>query len=195
MINFIKTLFNNIFKRAVIFFSIDTFSDIEKLKNKRLILTKKFLIKNIDGTNINIRPKVRWEFGNNIYLGDNIFINYGTYFDDHEKIEIGNNTWIGHYVKFITATHNPKNMKKIFLPIKVGDFCWIGTGAIILPGVEIGEGCIIGAGAVVNKSIPPFSIAVGNPANVIKKRKITFPYLVTNNIYIKDKNGGKENIF
>lgn len=53
--------------------------------------------------------------------------------------------------------------------VTIGSNCWIGEKAIVLPGVEVGDWCIIGAGSVVNKSIPPYSIAVGNPAKVIKK--------------------------
>jgi lipopolysaccharide O-acetyltransferase len=53
--------------------------------------------------------------------------------------------------------------------VEIGENCWIGEKAIILPGVTIGDWSIIGAGSVVNKSIPPYSIAAGNPAKVIKQ--------------------------
>ena len=56
-------------------------------------------------------------------------------------------------------------------PVVIGDDVWLGRRAIILPGVCIGNGSIIGAGAVVTKDIPPFSVAVGVPAKVIKDRK------------------------
>ena len=54
--------------------------------------------------------------------------------------------------------------------VEIGNAVWIGDSVIILPDVEIGDGAVIGAGSVVTKSIPPFSIAVGNPAQVIKMR-------------------------
>lgn len=54
-------------------------------------------------------------------------------------------------------------------PVTIGDNCWIGEGSIIMPGVTIGEGCVIGAHSVVNKDIPPYTIAVGSPAHVVKK--------------------------
>ena len=53
-------------------------------------------------------------------------------------------------------------------PISIGDDCWLGGGTIVCPGVSIGAGCVIGAGAVVTKDVPPYSLAVGNPARVIK---------------------------
>lgn len=54
-------------------------------------------------------------------------------------------------------------------PVKIGKNCWLGASVIVLPGVEIGEGCTIGAGSVVTKNIPPYSIAAGNPAKIIRK--------------------------
>ena len=54
--------------------------------------------------------------------------------------------------------------------VKIGSDVWLGHGAIVLAGVEIGDGSVIGAGAVVSKNIPPFTVAVGNPARVIKRR-------------------------
>lgn len=58
-----------------------------------------------------------------------------------------------------------------YKPVKIGDDVWLGRRVIILPGVNIGPGCIIGAGSIVTKSIPPYSVAAGNPARVIRNRK------------------------
>ena len=60
-------------------------------------------------------------------------------------------------------------------PITIGNDVWIGVRAIILPGVEIGEGSIIGAGAVISKSVPPYSIVVGNPGKIVRNRKDPIP--------------------
>jgi acetyltransferase-like isoleucine patch superfamily enzyme len=57
--------------------------------------------------------------------------------------------------------------------IRVEDHVWIGARAVILPGVTIGEGAVVGAGSIVSRNVPPWSIAVGNPAKVIKKRELT----------------------
>jgi maltose O-acetyltransferase len=53
-------------------------------------------------------------------------------------------------------------------PIRIGDGVWIGGGAIVLPGITIGDGCVIGAGSVVTRDLPPLSLAVGNPARIIR---------------------------
>ena len=55
-------------------------------------------------------------------------------------------------------------------PVIIEDDVWIGARVIILPGVTIGTGSVIGAGAVISKSIPPYSVAVGNPARIVKNR-------------------------
>ena len=61
--------------------------------------------------------------------------------------------------------------KEYAYPVTIGKDCWIGGGAVICPGVTIGDRCIIGAGSVVTKDIPADSVAVGNPARVVKKVK------------------------
>jgi galactoside O-acetyltransferase len=92
-------------------------------------------------------------------------------------IVIGQNSNLGPMVCMVTGTHefsNPDvhitNQKNIFKKIVIEDDCWIGAAATILCGVTIGKGSVIGAGALVNKDIPPYSVAVGVPAKVIKKR-------------------------
>lgn len=136
------------------------------------------------GNNVSVGDEFICGFGNNIYIGDNVSINIRCILIDCNKITIGNNVLIAPGVQINTSTHpvelsdrltpnwNSKTgeyrWRTYALPITIEDNCWIGAGAIILPGVTIGKGSVIGAGSVVNKDIPANSVAVGNPCRVIK---------------------------
>jgi acetyltransferase-like isoleucine patch superfamily enzyme len=116
--------------------------------------------------------------GSNIEIGNNTVINRNTYLDGRVSLKIGNNVNITHQTLIQTLTHDPQNCDFVCLckPVIIEDHVWIGARAIILPGVTIGEGAVIGAGSVVTKSIAPYSIAVGNPAKVIKTRNRDLRY-------------------
>ncbi|NCT37386.1 acyltransferase [Bacillus sp. EB93] len=121
----------------------------------------------------NIAPRCFFG-GRNVVIGRECFINYGCFFENSDLIEIGNSCSIGMEVMFCNATHEIGNTsnragKYYGKPIRVGDGCWIGTRAIIMPGVTIGEGCIIAAGAVVTKDCEPNGLYAGVPAKRIKE--------------------------
>jgi acetyltransferase-like isoleucine patch superfamily enzyme len=119
-----------------------------------------------------IIPPFYTEFGKNIKIGKDVFINSCCHFEDNGGIEIGSGTMFGPKVTVVTLNHdiNPKTRKNALpKPVKIGKNVWIGTNCTILPGVTIGDNTVIGAGSVVVKSIPADSVAVGNPAKVIKK--------------------------
>lgn len=110
-----------------------------------------------------------------ITIGDNVFINRKLFVDCNEsQIEIGNSCTIGCEVMILGTNHDINDIdgnytKLIDKPVKIGDKCWIGAKAIILPGVQLDEGCIVGAGSIVTKSFPKYSLIAGNPAKLIKK--------------------------
>jgi maltose O-acetyltransferase len=125
------------------------------------------------GKNFYIEPPFHCDYGYNIVCGDNVYFNVNCVVLDTMKITIGSNVLFGPAVQLYAATHplDPETRKTLEFskPVSIGNDCWIGGGAIILPGVSIGNNCIIGAGSVVTKDIPDDSLVAGNPAKVIKK--------------------------
>jgi len=139
-------------------------------KNVRLILAE--LIPNA-GKNLYIEPPFFCDYGYNINCGDNVYFNVNCVVLDGAKVTIGSNVFFAPGVQIYTASHplevSTRRTHEIAKPITIGDDCWIGGNAIILPGISIGKGCVIGAGSVVTKNISDNSLAVGNPAIVIRK--------------------------
>ena len=121
------------------------------------------------------------DYGENISIGKNTFINTNCMFLDNNKISIGENGLIAPYVQIYTASHPLKASERIIKngmhskyltcanPVELGDNVWIGGNSIICPGVIIGNNVTIGAGSVVNKNIPDDVLALGNPCKVIKR--------------------------
>lgn len=124
--------------------------------------------------NLELLSPFTCDYGNNIILGKNVFINSNCYFMDGAKITVGDNVFIGPSCGFYTANHlldyQTRNQGiEQALPISIGNNVWLGGNVIVLPGVKIGDGCVIGAGSVVTKDIEANSVATGIPCNVIKK--------------------------
>ncbi|NQX13517.1 sugar O-acetyltransferase [Microbacteriaceae bacterium VKM Ac-2855] len=120
-----------------------------------------------------VRPPVYVDYGSFITIGPRTFINYGLTALDVAPIVIGADCQVGPNVQLLTPTHpvepEPRRDKlEAAKPITIGDNVWLGGGAIVLPGVTIGENSVIGAGAVVTKDVPANSVAVGNPARVVR---------------------------
>ncbi len=109
--------------------------------------------------------------GKNIHFGSRIYCNYNVAFVDDGDIFVGSHTMIGPNVVIATASHPvlPELRERGLeynLPVHIGQNCWIGAGAMILPGVTIGDGSVIGAGSVVTKDVPAGVVAFGNPCRV-----------------------------
>ncbi|EJB2767684.1 acyltransferase [Enterococcus faecalis] len=126
--------------------------------------------KKVDET-FRIFPPFYTDFGKNITLGKNVFINSGTHFQDQGGIVIGDGVFIGHNVVLATINHDlfPKNKRKNhYVPIVLKNNVWIGSNATITSGVTIGEWSVVAAGAVVTKDVPPYTVVGGVPARVLK---------------------------
>ncbi|MNB93714.1 putative acetyltransferase [compost metagenome] len=117
-------------------------------------------------------PPFNTDFGKNITIGKNVFINSGCKFQDQGGVTIGDGALIGHNAVLATLNHGMAPEQRSDLhpaPIVIGKNVWIGSNATILPGVTIGDGAIIAAGAVVTKDVRANTIVGGVPAKFIKR--------------------------
>lgn len=114
------------------------------------------------GKDVQINDYVHIGAVGSITIGDNVLMASKIYISDHNH---------GSYDELISdhPMSIPLDRKAICRPVVIGDNVWLGESVCVLPGVTIGEGCVVGALSVVTKSIPPYSIAVGSPAKVVKE--------------------------
>ncbi len=126
------------------------------------------------GENVYFVPPLTCEYGTHLKIGSNLFANANCTILDIAQVTIGDNCMFGPNVTLCTAGHpvHPGSRNtgwEYGKPIVIGSNTWIGTGAIILPGVTVGNGCVIGGGSVVTRDIPDMTVAVGNPCRVIRR--------------------------
>ena len=117
-------------------------------------------------------PPFYTDFGKNITVGKNVFINACCHFQDHGGITIGDDCQIGHAVVFATLNHGilPEDRRNTYpAPIVLKKNVWVGSNATILQGVTIGENAVVAAGSVVSKDVPDNTIVGGVPAKEIRK--------------------------
>lgn len=121
---------------------------------------------------LGLMPPFNTDFGKNIHIGDNVFINSGCKMQDQGGIFIGSNVFIGHNACLLTLNHDmdPENRADMHpKPIYIDDKAWLGSNVTVLPGVRIGEGAVVAAGAVVTKDVAANTVVGGVPAKIIKK--------------------------
>jgi acetyltransferase-like isoleucine patch superfamily enzyme len=150
------------------------------IKNRIFRYFLKFSFKSI-GKNVKFNNEDTFTY-KNISLGNDVYIAPGAFFlSSDSEIFIGNKVLFGPNVTIITGDH-PIDLRGKYiydihekqpgedLPVVIEDDVWIGTGAVILKGVTIKRGAIVAAGAIVTKDVPPYAIAGGIPAKVLKYR-------------------------
>jgi len=129
------------------------------------------------GRRVIFYPGVWIMSGRKLVLGDDVDLALEVLITTGGGVEIGDRTLIGYKTMIISSNHRiPCGRAPIFRaghvskPVKIGSDVWIGGMCVILPGVTIGDGAVIGGGSVVTKDIPEYTVAVGNPARVIRSR-------------------------
>lgn len=127
------------------------------------------------GEGVVVRPSFYCDYGYNIFLGRDVFLNFNCVLLDVMPIRIGDGTQIGPAVQIYAADH-PRHSETRLLglesgkPVNIGKNVWIGGGAIILPGIAIGNDAVIGAGAVVTKNVGAGETVIGNPARLLSRK-------------------------
>lgn len=117
-------------------------------------------------------------WGGEIEIGENVFLGPYTVIYGHGGVKIGKDTLIAMHCRIVSSNHTIPNRNvsirscsDILLPVTIGEDVWLGAGVTILGGVTVGKGCVVGAGAVVTKDLPPYSVAMGVPAQVVRTRQ------------------------
>lgn len=127
------------------------------------------------GENCYIEPPLHANWGGkHCHFGKNVYANFNLTLVDDSHIYVGDYTMLAPNVVIATAGHPilPELREKAYqynMPVHIGRNCWIGAGALIMPGVTIGDNTVIGAGSVVTKDIPANVVAVGNPCRVLRE--------------------------
>ena len=142
-------------------------------QDKRTVLMKEMFAEIGDGCYIEPPFHANWG-GKHCHFGNNVYANFNLTCVDDTHIYVGDGTMFGPNVTVATAGHPimPELRRQAYqynMTVRIGKNCWIGAGAIILPGVTIGDNSVIGAGSVVTKDVPDGVVAVGNPCRVLRK--------------------------
>ena len=126
------------------------------------------------GEGVELRPPFYCDYGHQIHVGARTFANFGLVALDVATITIGADVQLGPRVQLLTPTHPlearaRRDKWEAAAPIVIGDNVWLGGGVIVCGGVTIGENAVVGAGSVVTRDLPPYVVAVGSPARVVRE--------------------------
>ena len=140
---------------------------------KRKAMLKEMFAEFGEGNYIEPPLHANWA-GHHVHFGNHIYANFNLTLVDDTHIYVGDHTMIGPNVIIATGGHPvlPELREQGYqynMPVHIGRNCWIGAGAIILPGVTIGDNTVVGAGSVVTKDLPANVVAVGNPCRVLRE--------------------------
>lgn len=140
---------------------------------KRAELLRKMFAEIGDGCYIEPPLHANWA-GRHVHFGKGVYANFNLTLVDDTDIYVGDCTMFAPNVVVATAGHPilPELREQVYQfnkPVHIGRNCWIGAGAILLPGVSVGDNTVIGAGSVVTKDIPANVVAVGNPCRVLRE--------------------------
>lgn len=168
--DFDKDLFNRRVEAKKLFRAYNR-TDDDEVEKRNDIMQR--LFRHV-GENVWIEPDFRCEFGKNITIGNNVYINFGCVILDCGQVSIGDDTLIGPNVGIFSGNHAADAGERtagglIPKPVVIGDRVWICGNVSIVPGVRIGDESVIGAGSVVTHDIPSGVIAAGNPCRVLRK--------------------------
>ncbi|ANE02895.1 sugar O-acetyltransferase [Corynebacterium crudilactis] len=159
-------------KAALLFHEYNQIGPTHPERSAEILAT----ILNPHSGNCTIKAPAIIEYGFNTTIGEHVFINFGLTILDIAPVRIGARSMLGPNCQLLTASHPVDDWQmrsggwENGSPIMIGEDTWLGGNVTVVGGVRIGDRCVIGAGAVVTKDIPDDSIAVGNPARVIRKR-------------------------
>jgi maltose O-acetyltransferase len=147
------------------------YNQIEAVPERQILLQQ--LLGHIGQDSI-IEPPFYCVYGQNIHIGDYVFLNFLCTILDCGEVHIGHHVMIGPGVQIYTAAHllqaEPRNQGwEVAKPIVIEDNVWLGGSAVLLPGVRIGRNAVVGAGAVVSRNVPANTVVAGNPARVIRE--------------------------
>jgi acetyltransferase-like isoleucine patch superfamily enzyme len=111
-----------------------------------------------------------------ITIGDRCVLGRGIGIVAHERVEIGDDTWTGHFVYVTDQNHGYENVDLPIAtqlwknaPVEIGADCWLGHGSVILPGTTIGRHVVVAAGAIVTGTVPDYCVVAGAPARVVRR--------------------------